>query len=95
MDDAVGVDAFDGRHRHCHYLEGGQSYGMQILGVDAAGGQGGADTALAPSKSIGMVVRTIHSDDEVLFDDDISLQRRLRAFSSIGSVAGMPPVVGH
>jgi hypothetical protein len=74
---------------------GDQSRGMQILGVDAAGGQGGADTAPAPSKSKGKVVRTVHSDDEVLSGDDILLRRRLRASGSSGTVAGRPPIMEH
>jgi hypothetical protein len=55
---------------------------VRILGAGAAGGQGGVDTALVPSKSKGKVVQIIRSDDEVSSDDDIPLQRQMRASGS-------------
>jgi hypothetical protein len=40
-------------------------------------------------------VRTIRIDDEVSSDDDILLQRPMRAFGSSGSVTGRLPVMGQ
>jgi hypothetical protein len=68
---------------------------VRILRVDDTGGQGGANTAPAPSKSKGKVVWTIHNYDEVLFDDDIPVQRWMRASNSSRSVASSPPIMGH
>jgi hypothetical protein len=55
---------------------------VRIPGAGAAGGQGGADTAPVPSKSKGKVVQIVRSDDEVSSDDDIPLQRQMRASGS-------------
>jgi hypothetical protein len=74
---------------------GEQSRGLWITGADTASGQGGANTALIPSKSKGKVVRTIRIDDEVSSFDDILLQRPMRAFGSSGSVTGRLPVMGQ
>jgi hypothetical protein len=74
---------------------GDESQGLWITGADTAGGQGGANTAPIPSKSKGKVVRTIRIDDEVSSDDDILLQRPMRAFGSSGSVTGRLPVMGQ
>jgi hypothetical protein len=68
---------------------------MWIPGIGSAGGQGHASTALAPSKSKGKVVQTVHSDDTVSSDDDIPLQRRLKASNNGGFIASRPLAMGH
>jgi hypothetical protein len=52
---------------------GDLSRGVQIPGVGATGGQGGAAPSPAPSKGKGKVVRVINSDDEVSSNDDVLL----------------------
>jgi hypothetical protein len=47
----------------------------------------------APSKGKGKVLRVVHRDDEVSSDDDVPLQRRMRAPNSGRSVASGPPLV--
>jgi hypothetical protein len=64
-------------------------------GVDATGGQGGADIALIPSKNKGKVVQTIHNDDELSSDDDIPLQRWMWASGGGGSTTSGLPVMGQ
>jgi hypothetical protein len=71
---------------------GDQSRGIRIPGIGTAGGQGGAVSTPAPSKDKGKVVRVIHNDDDVSFDDDVPLQRRRRVTSHDGSAAGGPPL---
>jgi hypothetical protein len=39
------------------------------------------------------VVRVVHNNDEVSYDDDVLLQRRMRVASSGGLVTGGPPLV--
>jgi hypothetical protein len=51
---------------------GDLSRGIRIPGIGTAGGQGGgAVSTPAPSKDKGKVVRVIHNDDDVSFDDDV------------------------
>jgi hypothetical protein len=68
---------------------------MRIPGADATGGQGGADTTLAHSKSKGKVVWTIRSNEEVSSDDDIPLQMQMRASGSGGSMTGRISFMGQ
>jgi hypothetical protein len=70
---------------------GDQSCGVQIPGIDVTGGHGGAVPTPAPNKGKGKVVRVVHSDDEVSSDDDVSLQRRMRAPGRGTSMASAPP----
>jgi hypothetical protein len=58
---------------------GDQYRGIQIPGTGAAGGQGGTARSPTPSKGKGKVMRVILIDDEVSSDDDVPLQRCMRA----------------
>jgi hypothetical protein len=73
--------------------KGDESRGVQIPGMDTAGGQDGDDTTAAPSKVKGTAMQVIYSDDEVLSDDDAPLQRRLRSIYSARLVVGGPTLV--
>jgi hypothetical protein len=69
---------------------GGQSRGVQI---PRAGTAGGAAPSPALSKGKGKVVRVIRSDDEVSSDDDVPMQRQLRACGRGRSTTDGPPPV--
>jgi hypothetical protein len=69
---------------------GDQSRGVQIPG---AGTAGGAAPSPALSKGKGKVVRVIRSDDEVSSDDDVPMQRQMRARGRGRSTADGPPPV--
>jgi hypothetical protein len=71
---------------------GDQSCGVQIPRTGTASGQGGATSTPAPSKGKEKVVRVVHSDDDISSDDDVPLQRWMRAPCRGGST---PPPGGY
>jgi hypothetical protein len=67
---------------------------VRIPGTGVVGGQGGAVSTPAPSKGKGKVVRVVHINDKVSSDDDVPLQRWMRAPNSSRSVASVAPLAG-
>jgi hypothetical protein len=71
---------------------GDQSWGIQIPRAGSASGQGNAAPSPAPSKWKGKVVWVIRSDDEVSSDDDVPLERQMRARGRGRSTIDGPPL---
>jgi hypothetical protein len=62
--------------------------GGALAGGRGGGPASGSDPALAPSKGKDKQVWVVLDDDEVLFDDDAPLQKRLRLSSDTGGSSG-------
>jgi hypothetical protein len=74
---------------------GKESRGMQIPGMDAAGGRRGTNTITGSTKGKGKVAPSVGGDDEVSSDDGIPLQRRRRLLRSAGSMTSGPLLSGE